>query len=55
MVKLRMRELRAGVGGIALFVAITLMFYMIADLREKLRYIDKPFSWWVGRQIERIF
>lgn len=49
-----MREIKAGIAGMALFVAITLVFFSVADLQERLRFVDQPFSWWIKRQIERL-
>jgi hypothetical protein len=49
-----MQELRAGLAGLALFVAISLAFLFVADLRERLRAIDQPLSWWIERQIGRV-
>jgi hypothetical protein len=49
-----LEELRKGIGGIALFTVVTLVFLSIADLIERLHAVDQTFVWWVGRQIHRI-
>jgi hypothetical protein len=49
-----MQEIKQGIAGMALFVAITLVFFFIADLQERLRESDRTFSWWINRQIHRV-
>jgi hypothetical protein len=48
------QEFRSGLAGVALFVAISLAFLFVADLRERLREVDQPLSWWIERQIRRV-
>jgi hypothetical protein len=50
-----LKELQKGVGGMALLAAVTLVFFAIADLIERLHAADHTFGWWAARQIHRIF
>jgi hypothetical protein len=49
------KDLRDGLAGMALCAAITLVFFFIADLTERLHAVDQTFGWWVSRQVQRIF
>jgi hypothetical protein len=39
----------------ALFAAVSLVFFAIADLIERLHAVDQTFGWWISRQVQRIF
>jgi hypothetical protein len=46
--------IRDVIGGFSAFFAITLVFFLVADLSERLRAVDKTLGWWVSRQAQRI-